>query len=341
MILIPVYNPTKILSKLILDIKKQFVNSNISNIKILIVNDGSHVKYDKIFNEITKLENVHLKKHKINLGKGEAIKTGLKVAKEENLPFVVTVDADGQHLPSDVIKIWKKSSMCNHLILGVRDFDKEVPLRSKIGNLLTKFIFNKLFYIDIKDTQTGLRGIPNNLFNLFLSIANSRYDYETACLTSIPRSNKIVQIKIKTIYEKGNPTSHFNPIIDSLKIYWVLFRNFLSSVISAFFDLVIFSLLIFLGFGSFESVIYSRSSSTLLSYFLHKKFTFKSDINHLKTGSKYFLLVLANMIIVAKLTETLGASLDIKIEIIYALISTVMFFINFLIQKIFIFKKPL
>lgn len=69
------------------------------------------------------------------------------------------------------------------MILGVRDFDQSnVPSKSRIGNKLTSLGFRVLIGLSVSDTQTGLRGIPNPLIDLSLSIPGDRFQYETAVL---------------------------------------------------------------------------------------------------------------------------------------------------------------
>ena len=93
-IIIPSLNPNEKLIKLVNELIDFGMND------IIVINDGSSVEYDKIFNNLPK--EVKLLKHSINKGKGEALKTAIK---EVNSDGFITVDADGQHKVSDVIKI--------------------------------------------------------------------------------------------------------------------------------------------------------------------------------------------------------------------------------------------
>ena len=92
-IIIPSYNPTKKIVKLVNELQKDFDN-------ILIVDDGSTEETKRIYKE---LNNVKIIYQNINKGKGQAIKTGIKELK--NVDAFITVDADLQHKPKDVLKI--------------------------------------------------------------------------------------------------------------------------------------------------------------------------------------------------------------------------------------------
>ena len=95
-VLIPAYMPDE---KLIKVIKELIKNDE----KILIVNDGSGSGFDDIFDEARKL-GCEVLEHDINKGKGRALKTGFRYCIEHNYS-AVTADADGQHLPKDIMNI--------------------------------------------------------------------------------------------------------------------------------------------------------------------------------------------------------------------------------------------
>lgn len=335
MILIPAYKPDENLIDLVREIKESFTVNDEEPPQIIIVNDGSPSKYDSIFNRLHN-ESLVLT-HDNNRGKGEALKTGFREVIKNKFPFVVTADADGQHLAKDIRKVWLATKDSKELVLGVRNFSSATPFRSRIGNLLTSKIFKMMFGIKLSDTQTGLRGIPCGFLELMLSIPNSKYDYETACLVALPDKEAIKQITISTVYEHGNPTSHFNPLIDSFKIYWVLFRSAICSMLSALFDFIVFSCLVLFGLDIFKSVVFARVSSVTVSFYLAKNVAFKSNVGSLRSGFKFTLLVIFNIALVAYLTEYLDSILNIKTQIVYIFVSLCLFMVNFIIQKRFIF----
>lgn len=335
MIIIPCYQPDKVLIKLIEDIHVEFKEAQLLATKLVVINDGSDSQCDPIFEAISDLTTViH---HEKNLGKGMALKTGFQIAKENHEPFVVTVDADGQHKVADIRKVWDATQNHDHLVLGTRDFNKGVPLRSRVGNRLTSYLFKKRYGQKIRDTQTGLRGIPCDLLDTFLAIPYSRYEYEAACLISLPAGVSIFQVPIETIYQPGNPSSHFSPLLDSLRIYWILFRGGISSVTAGLVDILIFSLLFYLGVSTFNAVVFSRCCSVCVSYFLLKEFAFKSTQGHAKAGPKYLMLALANTFFTATVTSELDSLLEFNTQILYVLISMSLFIFNFFIQRRFIF----
>jgi len=215
-IIIPSYEPSY---KLISFTKNLLKN----NSKIIVVDDGSGIEYQNIFNQLKKM-NIVVLHHEKNLGKGKALKTAFNYClnnDKNNLVGVVTTDDDGQHSVKDVLKIFQALKQNNNnLILGIRMFDKNVPFKSKFGNFITRYIFFFVTHRWLHDTQTGLRGIPFSHLKKLTAIPGNCYDYEMNVLLLAKKLNfKIKEITISTIYIDENKRSHFNPIKDSFKIY--------------------------------------------------------------------------------------------------------------------------
>ena len=74
------------------------------------------------------------------------------------------MDADGQHLPEDMIKLLEFAEM-NHntLVLGTRMVGSRMPLKSRLGNLITRGVFHLVSGVKVSDTQTGLRALLHAL----------------------------------------------------------------------------------------------------------------------------------------------------------------------------------
>ncbi len=238
-VLIPAYRPGNALPKLVEALVRQPWRA------VVVVNDGSGAEYDDCFEALIPLR-VRVLENSVNLGKGAALKTGLSFVLTEfpDCLGVVTADADGQHHPEDIAKVAKKlEAYPDRLILGSRQFDGKVPLRSWIGNQATRCAFFLIAGRKISDTQTGLRGIPQRLIPSLLHISTSGYEFELDMLTACKHQDcPILEVRIRVIYEKGNPSSHFNPLFDSLRIYFVLLRFSFVSLATAVVDNLVFSI---------------------------------------------------------------------------------------------------
>ncbi len=109
-------------------------------------------------------------------------------------------------------------------MLGSRCFSGEVPLRNRFGNGLTRHIFAFITGTKIADTQTGLRAFPTEVLPELLALSGERYEYEMTVLAHVCRRRKPLEVPIETVYLDGNRSSHFDPLLDSIRIYFVLVR---------------------------------------------------------------------------------------------------------------------
>ena len=212
-VVIPAYEPDEALVSLIDNLRSGFD-------RFIVVDDGSKTA-DGTFARVEKMPGVTLLRHEVNRGKGAALKTAFAkvLADFPNAAGVVTVDADGQHLPEDVANVAKATrENPGRYTLGVRAFSGDVPLRSRFGNAWSRYFFFLLTGVMIYDTQTGLRGMPRDLLPELVAMPGDRYEYEMRMLVAAARKKlKPVQIRIKTVYLNDNKASHFNPIRDSIR----------------------------------------------------------------------------------------------------------------------------
>ena len=136
------------------------------------------------------------------------------------------MDCDGQHTIKDALKLGEYTLNNNEeLVTGKRLRNKITPLRSKIGNSITRFVYRTITGLDVYDTQTGLRAFSDKLVPLMLEIEGERFEYEmNVLLTCSTKKIKITEIQIDTIYIENNSGSHFNSVKDSIKIYKEIFK---------------------------------------------------------------------------------------------------------------------
>jgi glycosyltransferase involved in cell wall biosynthesis len=216
-VIIPAFEPDARLSTIV-----RAVTAALPRV-VVVVDDGSSATSAIHFQELQGLERVVVLRHRSNRGKGEAIKTGLRHVLKHcpDGVGVVTMDADGQHTLEDFLKV--RALLLREkqaLVLGERAFSGKVPALSRVGNVLTKVIFNCATGMHLSDTQTGLRGIPLGLAPALLQIGSSRYEFELDTLFLCrERGVSIIGVEIRTVYIDDNRSSHFRPVRDSARIY--------------------------------------------------------------------------------------------------------------------------
>ena len=210
-IVIPAYQPDAKLSGLVEALRAEFPH-------IVVVDDGS-TEGRQVFDAIRGQVEALLV-HSANRGKGAALKTGFAWVREHlpEIVGVVTADADGQHRLDDIRRVAEATAMRKGgIVLGVRMFEGSVPFRSRWGNGWTRLLFRLLTGLAIRDTQSGLRGIPADMLDRMLSLRGERYEYETRMLVDTRHhASPPLQIPIKTVYLEGNKSSHYRPFRDTL-----------------------------------------------------------------------------------------------------------------------------
>ena len=200
--------------------------------RVMVIDDGSPSECAPAFDSLAGIDRCTLLRHAANRGKGAALKTGFSWI-AENLPDVagvVTCDADGQHRPEDCEAVAKAMlGGARGLYLGSRDFSSAgVPFRSRFGNFWISVFFWLLHGTWLGDTQTGLRAICREDIAGMALVKGDRFDYEMEMLCAASRKRlPILPVPIETVYESGNPTSHFSPVGDSFVICRVVFADFL------------------------------------------------------------------------------------------------------------------
>lgn len=290
-VLIPAYKPGEALVKL----ARQLVAMGFM---VVVINDGSGMEFNYYFNMLP--TEALVLNHTVNRGKGRALKTGLEYIHRHfpSIEGVVTADADGQHVLEDIMKVSDELERHNgSLILGSRRFDGKVPLRSRLGNLLTRWIFAASTGKMLTDTQTGLRGIPYRMIPEMAQVEGDRYEYEMNMLLSAARGKtEIREVPIRTVYIRGNESSHFRAVRDSLMIYRRILKFGLSSLASFTLDFTILLILKQLtssldpSLSLLVSVAGARAASSVLNFMLNKKLVFESRGSAAAEALKYFTL---------------------------------------------------
>lgn len=347
-VIIPAYNPDE---KLIAVVEKLYD----LGLQTVVVNDGSRRECQKIFDTVRFRYDCDVVDHPKNMGKGAALKTGIRYASvtyPESTGYV-TADADGQHAPEDILRVARaleRNPGC--LILGTRDFNNmNVPFKSRYGNKITSFVYLISTRIRCNDTQTGLRGIPKEYRSVCLSVPGDKYEYEMNFLLEMGRKKvRFINVEIETIYLDDNASSHFDPIKDSASIYYnILKYNYhiiiysLSSLVSAAADLSLFTAFVHLFFGTaaagiLAATVTARLSSGCLNFMLNKYWVFESRKRSATEAFLYLVLFFGQMMMSWLLVTGLR-HLPIHLTVIKIFVDTGLFFISYIIQKNFIFTK--
>ena len=333
-VLIPAYKPDDRLTELVKELKEK-------QLDVLLVDDGGGETFKKIFEDCKAL-GAQVAVHAVNQGKGRALKTGLNAALllYPDLTGVVTADADGQHTPTDILRLIEAMDQHeNTLVLGSRAFTGNVPFKSLWGNRITRFVYALASGVKVGDTQTGLRGLPRCAIEEMIRIDGERYEYEMNVLLKIRDMNlSVFEVPIETIYINDNAGSHFNPVRDAIRIYMVIFKYMFSAIASFAIDYVLYWLCLGFGWASWLSYALARVVSSQVNYNLNKHTVF-SGRGGKHSMIKYYALAVVQGAIGAALVQVLPRFIPLPAGVIKIPVDLILFAFSYIIQRDYVFNK--
>ncbi|HEY5809266.1 MAG TPA: bifunctional glycosyltransferase family 2/GtrA family protein, partial [Povalibacter sp.] len=309
---------------------------------IVVVDDGGGPAYREIFARASRVPGTTVLINAVNLGKGAALKHGMNhiLVSHPDCIGAVTADADGQHTVGDILKVANAlQTRSGEVIFGCRDFNRNVPFRSKIGNVVSRHVYRFLVGLHLSDTQTGLRGIPRRLMELSLGIRSNRYEFETEQIIAAKTAGfHFREVPIRTVYIDDNSGSHFNPVLDSFRIYFVLLRYALSSIATALADFIVFYILTANGMALLSANMSARAVALWLQFMLLKKYVFKS-----KAGVSIFAAYVAYVFFSGYLSAAMQAQfaghfVDSPL-LAKVVVESVIWIFNFMFLRDIIFRR--
>ena len=338
LIVIPAYQPLESLVPLTEEIFKYFEN-------VLVIDDGGRAEYAHIFKKLDEMGAI-IVTHAINQGKGRALKSAVNYCllhPEIAKAGIITVDADGQHRPADIVRI--ADCMEEHpddVVLGCRKFDTDnVPWKSRMGNGISRKVYKWACGINVSDTQTGLRGLPYSFLEIAAKCDGEKYEYETNMLLDIKNNGVGIQeVTIETVYENNNESSHFNPVMDSIRIYSIIIKYSFASLFSALIDYIVFIIAGACGAPIMLATYIARACSCLINFTLNKNIVFKGKGNTGTQLIKYLALVVVSGTISGWAVTHLAALLPMIAPVIIKIpVEIILYLFNYSVQRAFIFKS--
>ena len=213
-VLIPTYNNQNTLNKVILEVLTYTSN-------IIVVNDGSTDATGKILSDCKDVRVVSIPENK---GKGNALKTGFKIAAESGYDYAISMDSDGQHFPDDLSVFLqaledRKPNDPELLVIGARKMDDpSVPDKSSVGNRFSSFWFWVETGIKLSDTQCGYRLYPLQAVNS-LHLYTSRFELEIEVIVKAAwKGVEVKNLPVKVLYDPNERVTHFRPFQDVARI---------------------------------------------------------------------------------------------------------------------------
>jgi glycosyltransferase involved in cell wall biosynthesis len=210
---IPAYQEERHIGEVVLRTRAQLDH-------VLVVDDGST---DRTADH-ARMAGAEVIVHPRNRGKGETIKAGLRHWLEQQMDFVIVLDADGQHRPEEIDRFLALAASDGvALVLGNRMNDVvHMPRLRRVVNRYMSRVISGLCGQEIPDTQCGFRMVHRRVIPELLCGA-SRFDYETEMLILASRKGfRIDSVPISTVY--SDEVSSIHPVRDTLRFFNLMRR---------------------------------------------------------------------------------------------------------------------
>jgi len=203
---------------------------------VLVIDDGS-TRLPPDFEDALDRQGIDLLRRHSNGGQGAAILNGAERLAAKGLDYVITVDADGQHLADDLpaflTLLDAEGAEKDLIIVGVRDFqDSNAPRSSVFGRNFSNFWVKLETGVSCADTQSGFRAYPIKAL-LRSGCRCRRYTFIVESLVRLLWGGlRLQELPIRTIYQPpGQYVSHFRPFLDNLRFSllhtWLVCRRLL------------------------------------------------------------------------------------------------------------------
>ena len=183
-------------------------------VEIIVVDDGSSDDTAARAEEAGAL----VKKMPRNRGKGLAMRHGLDFVTTD---LVLTIDAEGQDDPGEIPKLVAEMKPQTDMVIGSRFMgtfhEDSIEPVNKIGNRALTWVFDKLYGVDLTDTQAGFRLFRTERFRS-LALQAEAYEIETELTARVLASGgQIVEVPVSR-YARGSGVTSFRKIYHGVRI---------------------------------------------------------------------------------------------------------------------------
>ena len=226
--LIPTFDNPITIGKVVGEVRRHVAD-------VLVVDDGSGAEGRRAVEALAAAGVARVVHRERNGGKGAAVKTGLRVARELGFSHALQIDADGQHDPDDIPRfVAQAAERPEAAVLGHPVFDDSTPRGRRAAHGFTNF-WTRLETAGgvIRDPQCGYRVYPLEAA-LGVGARGNRMDFDIEIAVrlawaGIPIINLPTRVRYLPAVEGG--VSHFRPLRDNVGIAWMHTRLVLASLL--------------------------------------------------------------------------------------------------------------
>ena len=184
--------------------------------QVIVCDDGS----SDLTAEQAKIAGAVVIKHEKNMGKGHAMKSLFKYAKDIDADVIVTIDGDGQFLPEQIGTLLQPILENSYdVVIGNRfSDDKEMPSYRKIGNKMLDRITKLAAELPFSDTQSGFRSYSKKAIQS-IDFSTSGFGVDSEILIdAVDKGLKITETDVTVLYDTGLKTSTKDPVTHTMGV---------------------------------------------------------------------------------------------------------------------------
>lgn len=204
LLIIPAYNEEESIVDLLKELE-QFPEYD-----IIVINDCSADKTEKLVSE----QGIRCITLPINLGLSGAVQTGFKYAVENNYDICVQIDGDGQHIPSEIIKLVEEIIQGQDIVIGSRFINGtgnyEQTLLRLLGAKHISLMIRIFSGLKLTDPTSGMRAYSKKIFLELAEATNERPEPDTM-LYFARRGFKIKEVQVD-MRERQGGESYLTPV---------------------------------------------------------------------------------------------------------------------------------
>ncbi len=182
--------------------------------ELLVVDDGSN---DRTAEEARRA-GAEVVSFPENRGKGAALRRAFEILFERAAEAVVTLDADGQHLPEEIPKLLERGGEAELVIGGREHLFRQMGRVRRMSNRLSSAAISVVAGSHLGDVQSGFRLYTRRLLEV-TGFPEDRFDAESAVVVRAARHGlRVLSVPVRLGFADGRTTSHYRPVVDSLRI---------------------------------------------------------------------------------------------------------------------------
>jgi len=191
--------------------------------QVIVCDDGS----SDLTAEHAKIAGAIVIKHKKNMGKGHAMKSLFKYARDVDADVIVTIDGDGQFLSEQIPSLLQPILENSYdVVIGNRfSDDEEMPSYRKIGNKMLDRITKLAADLPFSDTQSGFRSYSKKAIQS-IDFSTSGFGVDSEILiNAVDKGLKITETDVTVLYDTGLKTSTKDPVSHSMSVIGSLLES--------------------------------------------------------------------------------------------------------------------